>query len=313
MLTSLVALALPVIAHSVIQPAVIQPTVVQPTVVQQDGTPYALAGTTVHTLHAKELGRDYQVFVSLPAGYSPTGPALPVVFVTDADYAFPLVRAIFARVGGHSTSIGPFILVGLSYAVGDTPEYSRRRDYTPTTNPQDVVTSDMPGRAPRFGEAEGYRRFIASDVLPLIAARYRADMSRTVFVGHSYGALLGTHILMTSPSMFSKYVISSPSLWYDHRVMFAREKAYAASHKDMKADVFFAVGGFEAIKAHDPRYNTDVDMVRDVRNFDEALESRHYPGLHTQLHVFEGKDHLDVFPDMITTALKWAAPGNNEK
>lgn len=276
-------------------------------VVQHENMPYALADTTVHTLHAKQLGRDYQAFVSLPAGYTANGPALPVVFVTDADYAFPLVRAIFARIGGHSKSIGPFILVGLSYALGDTTEYSRRRDYTPT-NQADVVTSDMPGRTPRFGEAEGYRRFLASDVLPLISANYRADMSRTVFVGHSYGALLGAHILMTSPSMFSKYVISSPSLWYDDRVMFAREKEYAISHRDMKADVFFSVGALEA-KSNGSRYNADDDMVRDLRNFDAVLKSRHYPGLHTQLRVFEGKDHLDVFPDMITAALKWATPG----
>lgn len=276
------------------------------TVVQHDNTPYVLADTTVHTLHAKQLGRDYQAFVSLPAGYTANGPALPVVFVTDADYAFPLVRAIFARIGGHSKSIGPFILVGLSYAVGDTNEYSRRRDYTPT-NHEEVMTSDMPGRPARFGEAEGYRRFLASDVLPLISAKYRADMSRTVFVGHSYGALLGAHILMTSPNMFSKYVISSPSLWFNHRVIFAREKEYAASHTDMKADVFFSVGALEAKSGS--RYIANDDMVRDLRNFDAVLKSRRYPGLHTQLHVFENKDHLDVFPDMITAALKWATPG----
>ena len=31
------------------------------TVVQQDNAPYVLPQTTVHTLHAKELKRDYQV------------------------------------------------------------------------------------------------------------------------------------------------------------------------------------------------------------------------------------------------------------
>lgn len=277
--------------------------------IQQDGAPYLLTDTVVHSMHAKELNRDYQVFVSLPPGYSASGPALPVVFVTDANYAFPLVRAIAARVGGHSNAIGPFILVGLSYAVGDTPEYSRRRDYTPAEDLESGIKSDMPGRAPRFGEAEQYRRFLASDVLPLVATRYRADMSRTLFVGHSYGALLGTHILLSTPDMFSKYVISSPSLWYAKGVMFAREKEYASSHKDLKADVFFAVGSYEAVKANDTRYNTDNDMVRDLRTFDSALKSRHYPNLHTQVHVIEGHDHLDDFPDMITQALKWATPG----
>ncbi len=276
----------------------------------QQEAPYTLSDTAVHHIHAKQLGRDYQVFVSVPPGYASTGPALPVVFVTDANYAFPLVRAIAARVGRHGKTIAPFILVGLSYADGETPEYSRRRDYTPSSNPSADLVSDMPGRAPVFGEAEAYRRFIASEVFPLIAAGYRADMRRTVFVGHSYGGLLGAHILMNAPDMFSKYVISSPSLWYDRRVIFEREKRYAAAHSDMPAEVFFAIGGLETVKASDARAHPEDDMVRDIQAFQRLLTSRHYPGLRTQLHVFAGHDHLDVFPDMITAALKWATPGN---
>lgn len=269
-------------------------------VVQRDGQPYQLGNTSVTTIRAKSLNRDYQVFVSLPAGYADTGPPLPVVFVTDADYAFPLVRAIAARVGSDKKSIAPFILVGLSYAVGDTPEYSRRRDYTPTPRPTDGLSSDMPGRPVLFGEAEAYRRFLASDVLPLIAARYRADMTRTTFVGHSYGGLLGAHIVLTSPSMFSKYVISSPSLWYDDDVMFSRQKKFVASNSDLGADIFFSVGALESAG--------DADMVADLKKFDRAFKARRYPHLTTQLHVWSGRDHLDVFPDMITAALKWAVP-----
>lgn len=283
------------------------------TIAQADGGPYALPNTVVHTVHAAQLNRDYQVYVSLPAAYSPSGPPLPVVFVTDADYAFPLVRAIAARVGGHSKAIGPFILVGLSYAMGDTGTYSRNRDYTPTPRSEEAEESDMPGRAPRYGEAENYRRFLAADVLPQIARRYRVDWSRSVFVGHSYGSLFGTHILLQSPEMFRRYVLSSPSLWYDNKVMFTREKDYAGTHKDMKANVFFAAGGLERPCGKGPaasgRCNKRVDMVADVRAFEAALRSRHYPGLRTQLHVYEGFDHLNVYPEMITDALKWLTSG----
>ena len=157
----------------------------------------------------------------------------------------------------------------------------------------------MPGKAPVFGEAEPYRRFLASDVLPLVARRYRADMSRSVFVGHSFGALLGAHILLSSPDMFSHYVLSSPSLWYDRPVMFSREKSYADTHRDLKASVFLSIG------EHEPAY-----MVRDLQKFDAELRSHRYPNLHTRLQVLKGHDHLTVFPDMITAALKWAIPGS---
>ncbi|UTY59511.1 alpha/beta hydrolase [Massilia sp. erpn] len=273
-----------------------------------DGEPYSLPNTFVHQIPAAKLKRDYQIFVSLPKNYSPSGPALPVVFVTDADYAFPVVRAITGRVGGNGKRIGQFVLVGLSYALGDTPEFSRRRDYTPTRHEDDDMESDMPGRKPVFGEAAEYRRYLISEVLPFVQAKYKVDMEKSVFVGHSYGALLGTDILLNAPDTFGKYVLSSPSLWFNKRFMFGEEKLYSKSHRDLNAKVFFAVGGLETAK-RDKAGNTDDDMVRDVREFNAALKSRRYPSLHTQLHVLAGQDHATVFPDMITKALEWAVAG----
>jgi predicted alpha/beta superfamily hydrolase len=223
--------------------------------------------------------------------------------VTDADYAFPLVRAIVARVGGHSDKIAPFVLVGLSYAVGDTPEFSGRRDHTPGEHGDKSLTSDMPGRKPAFGEADGYRKFLAQNVLPYVQKLYNVDVSRSVFVGHSYGALLDTDILFTEPGMFGKYVLSSPSLWFNKRMMFQEEKLYANGHKDLNAAVFFSVGGLERPKS---KTDDDDDIVADLREFNANLKSRHYPNLKTQIRVFEGHDHLTVFPDMITQALEWA-------
>src|SRR5688572_22790664 len=79
--------------------------------------PYAIDDTQVLDIASKALGRDYQLYVALPESYADE-PArtYPVVFVTDAPYAFPLVRAIGRRVGDHGDGLEEFILVGLSYA-----------------------------------------------------------------------------------------------------------------------------------------------------------------------------------------------------
>ena len=61
-----------------------------------------------------------------------------------------------------------------------------RRDYTPGVHGDRGATSDMPGRPVVYGEAEGYRRFVADEVFPFIASHYRADMAHKVFAGHSY-------------------------------------------------------------------------------------------------------------------------------
>lgn len=269
----------------------------------QSAPPYVLEDTEVHTLHAQELKRDYDVLVSLPPSYKNSTRRYPVLFVTDAPYAFPLIRAIGKRVGDHGDGLEEFILVGLAYAKGDTPEYSRRRDYTPGASADTRLTSDMPGRAVLHGQAEGYRRFIAADVFPLIAKRYRADMTRKIFAGHSYGSLLGLHILFTEPSMFDQYILGSPSLWFGKRMLFEREQAYAATHKDLKARIYFGVGGLETVGPGNRN-----DMVADMRLFEKLLASRHYPGLRMESRVFAGEDHLSVAPAIITRGLKWVLP-----
>ncbi|MEJ7805902.1 MAG: alpha/beta hydrolase-fold protein [Telluria sp.] len=267
----------------------------------QAAPPYVLDDTAVHSVHAKALKRDYQIMVSLPSSYKSSTKRYPVVFVTDANYAFPMTRSIAKRVGANGRGLEEFILVGLGYATADTSEFSRRRDYTPV-NPADTdYVSDMPGRTPQFGEAEAYRRFIASDVFALIAQHYRADMGRKIFIGHSYGSLLGLHVLFSEPSMFDQYILGSPSLWYGKRMMYEREKAFAATHKDLKARIYFGVGALET--------GSPDDMVGGLKQLETALKSRKYPGLHMESRVFADEDHLTVAPGLITRGLKWTLPG----
>lgn len=268
---------------------------------------YALEGTEVRDLPSKILGRDYQLYVYLPDGYADEPSRdYPVLFVTDAPYAFPLIRSIARRVGDHGHGLRDFILVGLSYAKGDTPKYSRNRDYTPTAKGPSGSDSDMQGRAPVYGEAENYSRFLAEEAIPFVESHYRVDTRQKIYAGHSYGGLLGVHILLTEPKMFDQYILGSPSLQFDSKVMFERERAYAASHKDLPADVFMALGGFETVDAasSDKRYHNAVDMVRNAQAFERVLKSRHYPGLHIQSVVIGDEDHLTVFPTLITRGLQ---------
>jgi predicted alpha/beta superfamily hydrolase len=267
--------------------------------------PYALDATEVRDIYARALDRDYQLFVALPDSYRASDKRYPVLFVTDAAYAFPVARSIAQRLARH-TGLEEAIVVGLSYAKGDSATYSRRRDYTPTVPAAGGYTSDMAGRAPAFGEAAGYGRFIANEVFPLIATLYRADMQRKIFVGHSYGSLLGLHLLLNRPDTFEHYILGSPSLWFDRGVLFGREQAYARGHRDMRASVYFGIGGRETLAPGRKRSRSeeDADMVADLREFDAALGSHRYPGLATRLEVFAGEDHASVFPFLFTHGLR---------
>ena len=266
---------------------------------------YVLENTQVRDIRAQALKRDYQVYVALPDSYQQGNKRYPVLFVVDANYAFAIVRNIAQRLNKHA-GMEEVVVVGLSYANGDGGVYSRRRDYTPTTPRKHDYRSDMPGRQPAFGEAKAYGQFISGEVFPFIASNYRVNMQRKVFIGHSYGSLLGLQFLLTEPRTFEHYILGSPSLWYDAGVMFDREQAYAASHKDLPASVFFGIGGLEKLAAGKKRsrLEEEADMLADLREFDGKLKSHKYPGLKTRLRVFEDEDHASVFPFILTHGLR---------
>lgn len=266
---------------------------------------YALDNTEVRDIRAQALQRDYQIYVALPDSYKEGGKRYPVLFVADANYAFPVVRNVAQRLHKHA-GMEEVIVVGLSYARGDNGNHSRRRDYTPSVPRKQPYSPAMPGRPPEFGQAAAYGKFLTNEVLPLVARHYRADMRRKVFVGHSYGSLLGLEMLLSEPRSFEHYILGSPSLWFDAGVMFEREKAYAARHKDLPASVFFGIGGLERLAPGKKRSRSeeDADMVEDLREFDGALRTHRYPQLKTRLRVFHEEDHASVFPSVLTHGLR---------
>lgn len=268
---------------------------------------YEMPNTVVHALPSTASHRPYQVWVDLPPSYTSSSKKYPVVFVVDADYSFPLVRSIRNRLGAGGRNIEEFILVGLSYAAGDSPTESRSRDYTPTDALQHPHRPDQYG-ATHYGEAAAYRDYIEQQVFPLMAGRYRVDMSRRFFVGHSYGGLFGAFVLLTRPGMFQTYILSSPSLQYDNHVMKQYEQDYAKSHADLAARVLLYDGSYETVRKG-PRYNTSVDMVQDAGELARTLKKRGYPHLSVESFVIPDEDHLSVYPAMISRALLRVLPG----
>lgn len=267
-----------------------------------EGAPYVLTGTQVWTVPDPVSGRDYQVFVSLPASYE-TSPQrrYPVLYVTDADYAFPIIRQIARRVNLDGPVIEEFILVGLSYSRGDSGTVSRNRDYTPTPNGPRSSSSML------HGGGTAYQTYLKTQALPFVESRFRADPARRVLLGHSYGGLLGAQILFTDPGLFHAYVLGSPSFWYDKRHIMGMEADYARTHRDLPADVFMYIGGWE-VPGPDRRNTSGADMVADVRTMERTLKSRAYPGLTVGSTVLEDEDHLTVAPVGFTRALMAVLP-----
>lgn len=247
------------------------------------------------------VGRDYPIWVSLPAGYArDTHLRYPVLYVTDALYSFPLARSVRNMVGQGGAHLAPFILVGLPPQQGLSSQQSRSRDYTPTQpsrTPGDDYTDGI-----TYGGAAHYRDFLAQHVLPQVEARYRTDPAQRAFAGHSYGGLFGAFVLLTRPAMFQRYILSSPSLWFDQHVIERIEAAYAIVHADLDARVLLSIGAHET-PASDAPFAARNDMVAHTRSFADRLRGRVYPGLQLETRVVPDEDHLTVYPAMLTRAL----------
>ena len=263
--------------------------------------------SAVHELPSAS-GRRYRVWVDLPASYHESDKPLPVVFVTDPNFAFPIARTVRDFTGQRGRNIEDFILVGLTHDPDVAPIASRSRDYTPTSPLPRKADDENDYTSLVYGEAEAYRQYVESKVFPLIASTYRADMTRKTFLGHSYGSLFGLHAMFIKPGMFQNYVLGSPSLWFDRQVMFRIEEAYSARNRDLKADVMMVAGSYETFGPTPRHYKTN-DLVGDMLRFEARLKGREYPSLRVRSVVAEGEDHFTVFHDVATRGLISLLPG----
>lgn len=268
---------------------------------------YELPNTQVHQLPAQKNGRHYEVWVDLPASYASATRPFPVLFVTDANYAFPLIRSIRTRLGAGGQNIEDFVLVGLSYAKGDSPTDSRSLDYTPiAVTAQQRTTENFSAKA--YGGGALYADYLKRQVIPFVLNNYRIDAKRKLFVGHSYGGLLGAQILLTQPDTFDTYILSSPSLWFSDKHMLKLAGKVTAEKADLTARVQLYAAEFEQIKPG-ARYANKVSIVADMKLFEQLLKKPGYPGLQIHSQVIADEDHLSVFPSMISRALVKLLPG----
>jgi len=245
----------------------------------------ACSGSNVVTVPLPDpvSGRLYEVYVGLPAGYA-DNPArrYPLLVMADGGRAFPKLVCDARDPTLKKTIDEELIVVGLSYAAGEDLEDSRRRDYTP-------VAQGPTNRV--YGGAAAYQTYLRTVVLRHVESRYRTDPGRRLFWGHSYGGLLGAHILLTEPGLFQTYLLGSPSFWFADQAIYGFEDAYAKTSKRLDATVLLYVGG-EEISRYDPaRKGNTRDMVAGMQAFAAHLLERGYGGLELRSTVIPGKDH----------------------
>ncbi|NQE60368.1 alpha/beta hydrolase [Caulobacter sp. RHG1] len=250
--------------------------------------PFAIENSAVIPIRAKASGRDYEIFVKTPPGYDKpqnAGRRYPVIYLTDGPYTFQVASGI-SRVPFSQGLFDEFVIVGLSWAKGDPPADSRRRDLTPWRDPE--IKGETGGGPAHFA-------FLKDEVMPLVERRYRLDPAQRTLAGQSYGAIFGLWVLFHAPETFQNYILTSPSIWYADRQALKDEADYAAAHKDLKATLYMATGSREHPGAGGCP-GCEHDMVADQALLATSLKSRNYPGLRVRTSLVEDGFHETTFP-----------------
>jgi predicted alpha/beta superfamily hydrolase len=198
------------------------------------------------------------------------------------------------------------IIIGIGYdtdKVGELWRY-RERDFLPTNaSARDASQrQEFTRTGIRRGQAGPFLRFIRGELKPFINANYRTNPDDSTYVGISYGGLFGLYALFHHPDTFNRYVIGSPAIHHDNRVLLTYESSYAANHDDLPVRVFMSVGAREELD--DPLIEPSFQFVTNMKTLAKTLQERGYPGLQLTTHVFDDETHVSVVPVTFSRGLR---------
>ncbi|MEJ0028323.1 MAG: alpha/beta hydrolase-fold protein [Rhizomicrobium sp.] len=268
----------------------------------KDPAPTVIRGAESFALAARGIDQIFQIDVLAPPAEADR--KLPVIYLLDSSSGFGMAAQIvdLLRSGG---ALPPAILVGIGYpAEFDAARIGqlRLREFTPTDDPAyrgmvagtaNAVPADLP-----LGGAAAFLTFLQDEVKPLIEERYPVDTDDQTLAGMSLGGLFALHTLFDSPRNFQRYVVASPSIWWNGRAILEQESASAARGGEPAVNLFLSVGGLEEAEHGAAR------MVSNVYELDARLRRRRYRKLRLALEVFAGETHHSVYPAALSRGLR---------
>jgi len=261
----------------------------------------------------------FQIQVQPPLNPPRAGGRCPVVYASDANSSFDVLRGLAWQLQYSGHDAAPFILVGIGYP-SEMPlagAILRGRDLTFAGYPKIVVTPRFDGTlapadgAPRQGGAEEFLRFLHHMLAPRIERAYPAS-DRRIYFGHSAGAGFGLYSLFEAPDLFDGYILSSPGL------AFHGETSAGACYEDYeflldRARVFLADAPLAAPKRlylsagsaeeDDPNLRP-WRLTSQVQRLAALFEEAGRPDLEVFTEILPGETHGTVWAVAFIHAIK---------
>lgn len=275
---------------------------------------------TYFLLTDADTGLRQSVSVSYPYRYGSLE-TVPVVICLDEPWMFGTVVDT-TRIMSMGSEAPEAVVVGLGFgapADGSTPPSAgpnglpmseclreRARWYTPTPWVPPELTGVKHMAAEEAGRADQLRSFIEAMLLPRLVAEELGDttIGDRWFVGHSFGGLFGLKALFAEPALFDRWLLASPSIWWDDRAILGWEADYAAANDDLPARVFLSYGGEEDTAPTGDPTADQFRMGANVRDLHATLEGRSYPGLDLTLARLDGHSHNSVIGSAVAQGFR---------
>ena len=241
-----------------------------------------IPGTQLLKFTSIVVNQEYHLFINLPRTYrKDTEKSYPVVYLLDAQYDFPFFTGVY---GGqyYDGFLPEFITVGITWG-GKDPDVSslRARDFSPTRIEQ----------MPQSGGGPKFLAFIKNELIPFIASTYRVTDDRTL-IGSSFGGLFTLYTLFNDPSLFHRYVLTSPALAWDNAILSTYQKKYEEQGSSTPVRLFMGVGELEG-------------NISEFQQFAELLKAKKIKGLELETLVMKNTGHSGTKPEGYARGLQY--------
>lgn len=231
----------------------------------------------VVTLKSTILAEHRILNIYLPEGYdTESNEKYPVIYLLDGS-----MNEDFLHVAGLVQFFNLQLQMPKTIVVG-IANLDRKHDFTfPTT------IEDLKKDYPTTGGSAYFIQFIEKELQPFVDSHYKTT-SKKYLLGQSLGGLLATEILFKKPALFTHYLITSPSLWWDDQSLLHDAKNYLNNIKN-QVYVYVAVGKEHPI------------MIKDAKKL--AAELKKFPkNIKTDFEYFEKDNHATILHNSLYQA-----------
>lgn len=261
----------------------------QPGTTKQSATSRPLVLGQIDEIISEELNEKRLLNIYLPDGYNPKDTVTyPVIYLLDgsADEDFIHIAGLVQFNSFEWVSRVPkSIVVGIATV-------DRRRDFTfPTT-----IETDRKAY-PTAGHSDRFISFIDKELQPYVRANYRTNKSKTI-IGQSLGGLLAAEILVKKPTLFNKYIIVSPSVWWNDGSLL---KQPVSAFSD--TDIYIGVGKEGLTPTDIPRVmEVDANLLAD------KLKSLNYKNVRVYLDYLPLENHATILHQAVSNSFRVLYP-----